>query len=181
MIWYLVAEFVHIAAVVVWMGGALLLVSVGQIGLLFRAGDLVDQVVHVLAFAVTRIFVPTTLVVTLSGLYMVWQRGLAFDAWLVWGLAGIVISGIIGAATLGPIAETAAELLDDEVTRADGLVQAQRLLNYAAADMSVLITILYAMVLRPEWSDTGSLAGMAAFMAAAVAWALTRKPVSGLD
>ncbi|MEP6827761.1 MAG: hypothetical protein ABJA10_06775, partial [Aestuariivirga sp.] len=62
--WYLILKFVHVAAVVSWLGGAGALVFAAAMMPTFKERTAVVQVV---AFLSQRLFIPSLVVVLLSG------------------------------------------------------------------------------------------------------------------
>src|SRR5450631_2383691 len=114
--WYLVLKFIHVIAVVSWLGGAGALVFAAAMVPTFNARK---SVVETVAFLSKRLFIPALVVVLLSGGTMWWVGALNFDAWVAYGLAGIVLTGVIGATKLGPTSERIAELIEAKASEAE--------------------------------------------------------------
>ena len=169
--WYLILKFVHVAAVVTWLGGAGALVFAAAMMSTFKERTAVLQVV---AFLSNRLFIPSLVVVLLAGGTMWWVGALNFDAWVAYGLAGIILTGGIGALVLGPTSERLAGLLNSNAAEAEVKPQLFKLLRGAQADIVGLATIVFAMVMKPTWSDPWMLVGMIVVGAAGAAYFLTR-------
>ncbi len=158
--WYAIAKFLHVACAVAWLGGGLGLVILGVLAERARDGAGVMAVIaHVVRIA-PLVFVPGSVLVLLFGLAMVWLGGWNWEAWLVLGLAGIAATGLIGALVLGPLSERAMRL-QAEGRDAEALVAGHKLLRIAKADYVLQFAIVFAMVVKPGWSELGVLAGMA--------------------
>lgn len=151
---YTALKFLHIAFAIAWLGGALTMVLLGFLA--ERAQDeaqlmtVVDQVVTV----AHKVFIPSTGLVLIFGLLMVWTGGLAWtDAWIVLGLLGILVTGGLGARVLTPLAEQAKALASTPGKQPEAFVAARRLLAVAKFDMVMLFSIVLLMVAKPSWSD----------------------------
>jgi hypothetical protein len=103
-----------------------------------------------------------------------WFSGFTLDAWVAYGLAGIVVTGVIGATILGPTAERIAKMMAANAKPEELKPMMFRLLRGAQADMFALFSIVFAMVLKPTWDDKALLIGMILVVAAGAAFCLTR-------
>ena len=102
---YNALKFVHVLAAVVWVGGA----CVVQVYALLAVRT--NDPVRVAAFAGdtefvgTRIFIPSSLILLVSGLFTVHESGGLWgygQGWVQFGLAIVVLSILVGAGYLGP-------------------------------------------------------------------------------
>lgn len=173
MSWFLLLKFVHVVAVILWLGGGAALVIAATISSSFEAKRNVIGVVTLLSH---RLFIPALVVVLLSGLAMWWIGSLTFDAWVAYGLVGILLTGVIGAGILGPAAEKLDAMAAASTSQREMAAPLNRLLRGAQADLIALASIVFAMVVKPTWADTGLLFGMIAVVAIAAAFLLARKP-----
>jgi uncharacterized membrane protein len=148
---YLWLKFVHVAAVVVWVGGVVALTVLNA--RLGRAGDPAAAAAmgqQSEAFGRTVIG-PAMGVALLAGLWMAGQFGIPFTAlWIVWGLVGFVgffVLGVVAtgraATELGTLARTAGSA-DPRV----GALQ-QRLGLLGALNLLLLASAIWAMVFKP--------------------------------
>jgi uncharacterized membrane protein len=163
---YTVTKYLHVALAMIWLGGGLCLVLLGSIAERARNDqDLLSAMKSVVTIA-PRVFVPGAVLVLLSGLLMVWLGGLAWDAWNILGLLGVLVTASVGAVILTPLAERAVKLAAEGGGQAEALACGKRLLRVAKADYVLQFTIVYAMVAKPGWQNVGSLTAMAAIVAA---------------
>jgi uncharacterized membrane protein len=166
---YLIAKFMHIACAVIWLGGGFALVVLGLIA--DRARSTADflAVMRMVTQLAPRLFIPGSLLVLLFGLIMVWLGQLAFDAWIVIGLAGIAATAAIGTFILGPMAGRVVALSGNPATHGEAVRVGRRMLTFAKVDYVLQFAIVFVMVLKPVWSDLAILAGLGTVVALAVA------------
>jgi len=158
---YLTAKFVHVTAAVLWLGGGLSLMLLAALSR--RAGQRDDlfTTIRLVTVLAPRVFVPGSMIVLLTGLAMIWSGGLALDAWLVFGLAGIAVTIAIGMLKLGPLSGQVTGLVAAG-DRGAAEAAAGSLIRAARVDYVLQFLIVFAMVAKPSWSDAGLLIGMAA-------------------
>lgn len=96
---YLLLKFVHIVAAATWIGS---LVAVGIQNA--RRGDEHRLAVQASArqsrLVMTFVRHPAAIVTVLAGIATMAIGGLAMSLWIVWGLAAMVASGLLGALAL---------------------------------------------------------------------------------
>lgn len=156
---YLVAKFLHVACAALWLGGGLALMILAMQAR--RAGNREDMftTIRLVMVLAPRVFMPGSILVLLFGLAMIWLGGLAWDAWIVFGMAGIAATAGLGMFRLGPLCEritglTAAGEWAAAEAAADALIRAARV------DYTLQFLIVFAMVVKPGWGDTGVLTAM---------------------
>lgn len=169
--WYLILKFIHVAAVISWLGGGGALVFAATIATSFEQRK---NIINTVTFLSKRLFIPALVVVLLSGSTLWWTGALPLDAWVAYGLAGIVLTGAIGAGYLGPSAERISGMIERNAGAEELAPLTAKVLRVAQADMVVLATIVFAMVFKPTWADTGLLAGMIGVAIAGAAYFLLR-------
>jgi uncharacterized membrane protein len=148
---YLWLKFIHIVAAAVWIGGIFALTVINA--RLAGAGEPAARAAmgqQSEAFGRTVIG-PAMAVVLLAGLWMAGQFGIPFNSlWIVWGLVGFVIFIALGVVALG---RTGAELgaLARTAGANDPRVAAlqQRIAVLSWINIFVLITVVWAMVIKP--------------------------------
>jgi protoporphyrinogen IX oxidase len=148
---YLLLKFLHVAAVIVWVGGVFSLAVLNA--RLARLGDpAVQAAMGLQSEAFGRTVVGPAMAVTLiAGLWMAGQFGIPFTSlWIVWGLvgfAGFVLIGVIAvsrvAAELGALARSAGP--EDPRVAALG----RRLGALSAINLLLLASVVWAMVFKP--------------------------------
>jgi uncharacterized membrane protein len=147
---YLTLKFVHVAAVIVWLGGLLALGVVTA--RMARGGDTAG-------FAALRrqsqffgqsIVAPASLVTLLAGGVMVARAGFGFTSlWVVWGVVGIVASLLLGAFPIRRTGE-AVDALASDVPDDPHLIGLQnRLAVLSAVNLVLLASVVWAMVFKP--------------------------------
>lgn len=169
-------KFLHVALAIAWLGGGLALILLGQRAARARnLADLVAVVRHVVWMA-DRVFIPASILVLMAGLYLTWSAYSFAEAWVLFGLAGIVSTIAIGVVVLKPLAERVAAMDISAGIPAEAETVALALLRGAKADFTALFVVLWAMVARPGWDQPLQLAAMLAVIALGAALFL-RRPV----
>jgi uncharacterized membrane protein len=148
---YLLLKFVHVAAVIVWVGGVVALTILNaQIG---RLGDPVAQAAmgrQSEAFGRTVIG-PAMAVTLVAGLWMAGQFGIPFTSlWIVWGLVGFIAFialGVIATGRTGAELGTLAQTVGADDPRVATLRQRLGLLG--ALTIVLLASVVWAMVFKP--------------------------------
>lgn len=164
---YSLLKFIHVVSAIVWVGGGFLLVLLGVLARRARSeGDLM-AVLRQMGVIGPRLFMPASLVTLASGLAAVVVGGLAWEAWLVLGLAGILMTAVFGHFVLRPRAERAMTFLSDRHRRSDGISASAGLFALARIDLAMLLSVVALMVLKPGWDDIAILGVLAATIAAA--------------
>jgi uncharacterized membrane protein len=136
---YQVYLFVHVAAAIVWVGAAALQVVLGT--RVVRAAELSRTLVLVRDAEWTglHLFLPTNLLVLVSGILLVHESGWGFGTlWVDIGFASWAVSFVIGAAVLGPGWARAGKIAATEEEGADLLRRAvRRLVFVTQVDLAV--------------------------------------------
>jgi uncharacterized membrane protein len=177
MTWYEFLLFVHISAVVIWVGAGFLLVV-----LAIRADQTDDeaQIKRILddnTWLATRLFIPSSLTVFAAGLLLTIDGPWEFDQlWIVIGLLGYAATFLTGLTILRPRGDRIAAMIDRDGGRMTpvSLADARRLLALARIDYVVLFLVIADMAIKPTGDDVGILLVMAAILAAGLTWAISR-------
>lgn len=158
---YPYVEFVHIAAVVLWLGGGSL--SVFSAVKAERAHNAADftRVLGDIVFFSMRLFVPAGLVAFACGLAMAYLAELLSELWIWIGIAGFAVTFLTGAAVIRPRAEKLLALIRSGGAAADVFGPGREIIAIAKFDYVMLFTIVSDMVLKPGPTDTAVLAAMA--------------------
>jgi hypothetical protein len=168
---YLILKFIHVAAAIAWLGGGGALVFAASISPTFEQRK---AIVGTVTFLSKRLFIPSLVVVLLTGVALWWVGALAFEAWVAYGLAGILLTGGIGSGYLGPSSEKISTMVARNATQAELAPLTSKVLRVARADMVALASIVFVMVVKPTWADLGLLIGIIAVVAAGAAFFLLR-------
>lgn len=147
---YLLLKFVHVAAVIVWVGGVFALVVLNA-----RLGGRGDAAVTAAmgqqseAFGRTVIG-PAMLVALLAGLWMAGQFGIPFTSlWIVWGVVGAVAFILIGVVAMGRAGAELAQLARSAGDSARIAAVSQRLRLLSVLSILILASVVWAMVYKP--------------------------------
>jgi uncharacterized membrane protein len=149
--WYVTFLTIHILAVVVWIGGGLLLTVFGILAERAQDGDQLAQIARMAAFAGERIFAPAAFVVVAMGIAMVLNADLDFGQfWLILGLLGFLTTFVLGIAVLGPMAKRANAMIAEKgANHPDVQAYGSKILLIARADVAMLLVVIVDMVTRP--------------------------------
>ena len=148
---YELLKFLHVAAVIAWIGGGigitfiqLRLGAAGDRGALMSIGRQME--------AMGKVYYSPLAALTLAtGIWMVAAYGLSFgDAWVVIGLGGIAVSMAIG---LGFISPTGRKLLaESQEPEPNGALlagYAKRMRALGITNLTLLMVVVWAMVAKP--------------------------------
>ncbi len=148
---YLLLKFLHVAAVIVWVGGMVALVvlnarlaTVGEPAAMAALGRLSE-------FYGRAVIGPAMAITLLAGLATAGTVGFPFSSlWIVWGLVGFVVSVIVGGVA---VARTGAAL--GAVTQNAGVgdprvgALRQRMVVLNVVNLLVLASVVWAMSFKP--------------------------------
>jgi uncharacterized membrane protein len=143
----------HVLAVVMWVGGGVMLTLLALMTIALRDPVHLAQFAKQAAFLGGTYFPPLSLMVVGFGFGMVENADLGYDpTWIQIGIAGWAASFVLGAGYLGPHAKTLAKLLEER-DPADAGVQdlIKRILFVARLDSVLLLFMTFDMVAKP-WS-----------------------------
>lgn len=150
---YLWLKFLHIAAVIAWLGGFFALTFLTA--RLARGGDgtALAAVGRQSGIYGQQVIPVTMLITLLAGLGMAFQVGFRLDAlWIAWGWMGIIVTVLLGVL---PIRRTGEALAAQARAAgpADPAVQAlqRRLLFWNTLVLVLLLSIVWAMVVKPTF------------------------------
>ena len=166
MSWYEFLLFVHVAAAVIWVGGA----TVVQFFALrtMKATDPMRMAEFAGDAEATgnRVFVPAALVALVSGLWLVIDSDfLGFgDDWIVIGLLLFAGTFLAGALFFGPESGRIKRALEAEgPTSPEAQRRIQRIIAFSRADLMALFLLVFDMTVKPSWGDLSLWAAIAGF------------------
>jgi uncharacterized membrane protein len=148
---YLLLKFIHIAAVIVWVGGLFALVVLNA-----RAATTGDAAARATLGSQSEYFGravigPAMGLTLLAGVATAGRIGFPFSStWIVWGLIGFVLSVFLGAVAI-PRAGTALGAAARSAAANDPRVAdlARRLGLLSALNILILASVVWAMVFKP--------------------------------
>lgn len=153
-------KFVHVAAAVVWVGGGLAFVVLGN--LLMARGDRKGalQVVALTGPLGAVWFLPASLITLVSGLSLFFLGGWAIDGWSALALLLVAVVFGIGITVAKPVGEKVAALMA-EGRESEAMGEAMKLLHLSRFDAACMVAIVALMVLKPSFGDIAVLATVA--------------------
>ncbi|HET7306932.1 MAG TPA: hypothetical protein VFK24_03825 [Gammaproteobacteria bacterium] len=139
--------FVHIAAVIIWIGGAFALVVLNG-----RIADEPDPAAAAVlsrqaAFFGRTVFGPAVVTTLAAGIVMIAVSGMGTPLWVIWGVAGLIASSLIGAIPLRRTGQALAALHGKGGTR--WLALRRRLTLLSTVNLLLLLSVIWAMVFKP--------------------------------
>ncbi len=147
--WYMVLKFVHVTAVIVWVGGVVAVAALG--GQLARAGDQASlQLLRRQSdFFGRRIQGPAVGVALLAGLAMMGiMKTMTF--WLGWGLVALVLSMALDGALVRKASRELAELASARPPDEARMNAARRRLRTGSLlNILILVSTVWVMVAKP--------------------------------
>ena len=155
--------FLHIAASLVWVAGG---ISTVLTGILRKARASADEQVaqlQSLTFLGISLFFPATVVAVASGLALVYTSPNGWEAFTILGLIGAAATLAFNALILHPTGRRAVAIAGERGTIA-ALVELKRFSRQAKFDLALRVAVVGVMVIKPDWTDTGALIGLAAIL-----------------
>lgn len=148
---YELFKFLHIAAVIVWIGG---LVAIGIINARVarhRDAPAMTALIEASAFFGRTVVAPAAVLTLAAGIVMVLSAEMTFATlWIAWGLCGIAVSLLLGATLIRRAGEElagVAQAAGTETARISALQRRLRTLN--VVNLLVLFSVVWAMVFKP--------------------------------
>jgi hypothetical protein len=178
---YELLVFLHVTAVIVWLGAGALTDL-----LWFRAERARDplelrKMGELQEWLAPRLFIPASLSALVFGVLAAWEGPWTFgELWIVLGLAGFAFSFVAGLLFLKPQGEKMKDVvMQHGPTSAEAQRHARRLLVVARIQLLVLFLAVADMTIKPSTDDPWTLVVGAAILAAAVlaGVAVLRRPV----
>lgn len=148
---YDILKFVHVLAATVWVGGGILFHILAERAVksndTARIGTLLTD-----AEAIGKgYFGPASGVTLVAGLWLVFEGDWAFDhVFILGGLAGIVLSSIIGFGLIQPAATRVQTALAGSGTITDDIRSSiDRVRNFSRLDLVILVVVVFLMTVKP--------------------------------
>jgi uncharacterized membrane protein len=172
MSWYELLLFLHIVAVIVWLGAGVLidLLSIqaeraGDSETLKRVADDADR----LGFT---LFMPSALATLVFGILLTIEGPWGLDQlWIVLGLAGFLATFLVGLFVMKPGGERILAIVERDGGFSDAaMLETRRLMTKSKVDTLVLFLVVAIMVIKPTGDDVGVLAVLAAAVVAGLAY-----------
>lgn len=152
---YEVLLFLHIAAAIVWLGGAMVIQYFA-----FRAERADDALeMHRVAsdaeWLAMRLFVPASLAVLAFGILLVLDGPWDFDQlWIVLGLVGSAFSFLLGTLFLSPESGRIAKLIEAHGPAHEAVTsRISRILALSRFELAILFAVVLDMAMKPTADD----------------------------
>ncbi|HET7370477.1 MAG TPA: hypothetical protein VFK45_06520 [Gammaproteobacteria bacterium] len=139
--------FLHIAAVIVWIGGAFALVVLN--GRIANEPDPAAAAVlnRQVAYFGRTVFGPAVMTTLAAGIVMVAVSGMGMPLWVIWGVAGLIASSLIGAIPERRAGQALAALHGKGGTQ--WLALRRRMTLLSTVNLLLLLSVVWAMVFKP--------------------------------
>jgi uncharacterized membrane protein len=149
--WYAAFKAIHVAVAVYWVGGGLLLTTLGIRAQRAKDPNEIVSLARQAAFAGEKIFAPAGLVVLAMGVAMLINTDLGWGHfWIVVGLIGYASTFAVGIGVLSPLAKKITESAEQNgPTHPTTLALIDRILLIARFDVAVLLLVVVDMVTKP--------------------------------
>jgi uncharacterized membrane protein len=148
---YTVLKTIHILAAVIWLGGSIMLLVLGERAR--RARDdpsRIASTIREISIVAPRTFIPASLVLVITGFWMVQNGSVPYNTWVVLGIIGWGVTFLTGNFFLGPSSKKAAEAMEGQgPTDPAALSSVDRLLMAVRVDELILALIIIDMVIKP--------------------------------
>ena len=143
-------KFGHILMAIVWVGGAiamqLLASRVQRVG---TRTQLVEMTGHI-EFVATRLFIPSSLILLVLGIWMVGLRWSFGQTWILLGIAMFLYSFLSGSLYLSPQMRKVKTVVEREGPDSDEVAAlAGRIFLVSRIELVFLVLIVLDMVLKP--------------------------------
>jgi len=158
---YTAFKFLHICAVVMWVGGGFaLLVAVELMGR--KAGEKAEMaIIKAVAAMGVPFFIPVSLATVIFGAITAWIGQDLSELWVILGLVGFVGTFLNGLLMIKPRADKIAVLIQSKGEQSPRLAPLGRsLITVARLDYVMLFVVIADMVLKPQPDDVVTLVVM---------------------
>ena len=140
---------IHILCAVIWVGGsfvtqmhAIRAQHGGRVSIAAFARDS--------EFVGMRVFLPASLILLGTGIWLIARDVFTLDQWNVWGLVVIGLSIITGAGFLGPESGRVGQLIDERgADDPEARRRLDRLFLVSRVELALLISVVLVMALKP--------------------------------
>jgi uncharacterized membrane protein len=147
---YHLLEFVHVAAAMAWIGGALTLGVLSARTFRSEDGAALLVLSEQAEFVGRSVLGPSAVVTLVAGISLVYVAGWGLTLWTAWGLAGIVVSMFLGARVIAPAHRHLAAVAATSWPDPRSLIGARRrVAAWGTLNLVVLLSVVWAMVAKP--------------------------------
>lgn len=163
---YKIVVFLHVGAVVLWVGSGFGLLVLGLFA--ERAGDR-NELAHLTrqSLSLARFQGPMAGVVLVFGVAAAWLSWSFADLWIDIGIAAFVLLFLSGLIYFAPRINRAIALFDNDGATDAAVAEARDAMMAARFDYTLLLLVVADMVFKPRLADWPVLLVMAILLAAA--------------
>jgi uncharacterized membrane protein len=148
---YLLLKFVHVAAVVVWVGGMVAGMFFNARLALEREPALMQAFGRQAQIYGMRVMMPSAIVTLITGIGMLGVTATGVSLWTTWGLLAVFVSIFLGAAVGRPAGKKLAELSRTGAPDPAVIGRLRRRLSWTAnLNVLVLFSTVAVMVFKPN-------------------------------
>lgn len=146
-----VLKLIHVVAVIVWLGGAFLLIVL--FGLTARSGD--EATVVGLTKAGEKlglaVFNPAGIITLIAGVWLAIEADFDFsEAWISIGFLGVILGAALGMAFYPKaLRRLQAGITDGGLEGAESIAALRRMRTIQMAEFAFLLVVVWAMVVKP--------------------------------
>ena len=139
----------HILAAIIWVGGAFV-TSIYAMRAKAAGPDRMAGLLHDVEWVGTRVFLPSSLVLLGSGIWMVSRDIWTLQAWVVFGLVILLLSAVVGSTFLGPESTKIKGLIETKGADApETVARTQRLFLVSRIELVLLLLVVIDMSWKP--------------------------------
>jgi uncharacterized membrane protein len=146
-------KFVHVLFAVIWVGGAATVQVYALLALRTHDPVRVASFAKDTEFVGTRIFLPSSLLLLVSGFFAIHESSGAWSlsqGWVQFGLVIILLSIAVGAGYLGPESGRIAKATEAKgVESAEVQQRIQRIFLISRIELVLLLCVVFDMVVKP--------------------------------
>jgi uncharacterized membrane protein len=172
MSYYEVLLFLHILAVVVWVGAVVALELLGMRAAQTADGAFMRALGGSSEWLATRLFIPSSLAALVFGILLTIEGPWTFDTlWIDLGLVGFAMSFLTGILFLRPEGERiGAAIAAHGPQSAEAVRRIHRINVVQRVELVILVLVIAAMTIKPTSDDGWTLLLFSAIALAAIGW-----------
>ena len=157
MSWLEFLLFVHVSMAVIWVGGGLMMQFFGIRASMSGDPSRIAALGEDIEWIAQRVFIPGSLLAFVTGILLVVESDFyGFgDDWIVIGLTLYATTFLAGLLFLGPESGRIGKLA--EAGSPEVGARTMRLVMLARLDLVLLFVLIYAMTVKPDFGDAGSI------------------------
>jgi uncharacterized membrane protein len=146
---YTLFKFLHVASVIVWLGGVITLSILNFRISRIRQPEVLQALSRTSDFYSRAVVGPAAILTLIAGMITAVQMGVSFNTlWIIWGFIGIFLSLILDATFSRMTTNKLSQLITTANYQQMSSVQ-NRLATLNLIDVLILLSVVAAMVFKP--------------------------------